>query len=176
MFPRSFYPGRHFAPLYFPSGVVELTHDPALEVVRGYEGPQLVLRWTPPNPAFVLKIVRKLGGYPESVDDGVVVVTDTAPFSVTSYSDRDVEPLFVYYYAMFVGELVPVSRAGYFPHSYFPSGYFCGSYFPPAVTTVTEYATNEAMRGKEFAVETGFFENRMWGLLPNTYHRADGEE
>lgn len=104
MFSRPYYADAFFHGRYFPSGASQEIRVPDLFVRRGYEGSQVVVNWTPPpdNEALEIRILRKLGGYPDNVADGVVLVTEATPFTMTSYSDQDVQPGVVYYYRMFI--------------------------------------------------------------------------
>jgi len=69
---------------------------------RQWEGAQILLTWTPPDPGECdeVRIVRKIGSYPISIDDGLTVVTDTG-LTVTFYSDTSLQPPQVYYYTFF---------------------------------------------------------------------------
>jgi hypothetical protein len=115
-------------------------------VWRGYEGLQIVINW--PTLEFgstQIKIMRKLYDWPSSVTDGVCLVTDSYPFSVFSFSDRDLQAYQVYYYALFVRRLDGV------------------------------WYTDKTIRGKTFPLPTAYFEDALWNRLPPVYHRSDGE-
>jgi hypothetical protein len=106
MFTRTYFTGRYWAPTYWPVGGTSTARVPSFSVRRGFEGPQNVLNWVPPDDSVAsqLVIVRKIGGYPTGINDGVIVVSDTTPFTKSSYSDQDVLHGVIYYYKVFVQE------------------------------------------------------------------------
>jgi len=128
------------------SATLDATRTGQFVVFRGYEGNQLVVNW--PNPesgADMIRIRRKLYDWPQSAEDGVLLYEEDAPFSVFEYSDRDVESYQVFYYRMFIRRID-------------------GTWY-----------TDNSLRGKEFPVPTGYFENALWSRLPPFYHKVDGE-
>ena len=115
-------------------------------VWRGYEGLQIVINWpTPQSGVDQIKIMRKLFDWPSSVTDGVCLVTESYPFSLNSYSDRELTAYQVYYYVMFLHRLD-------------------GTWY-----------TDRHLRGKTFPLPTGYFELGLWDRLPGVYHVQDGE-
>jgi hypothetical protein len=93
----------------------------------------------------MIRIRRKLYDWPQSAEDGVLLFEQEAPFTVFEYSDRELESYQVYYYRMFIRRID-------------------GTWY-----------TDNSLRGKEFPVPTGYFEEAVWGRLPTFYHREDGE-
>lgn len=117
-------------------------------VFRAYEGVQLVIEWgVPTGEGYnAVQIRRRLDAWPENINDGVFIVEDAEPFSLSTYSDREVEQYRVYYYAMFV------KRA-----------------------EDDVWVTSRYWRGKEFPLPTRYFTEAIWTRLPGFYHREDGE-
>jgi len=117
------------------------------DVRRGYEGVQLVINWaSPPVVCDEIRIVRALDKWPENINDGFTVVSDNAPLSVFSFSDMKVGAYKVYYYVLFARRVA--DGAWIQPYGY---------------------------RDKEFPLPTGYFKDKLFGLLPDIYHRVDGE-
>ena len=117
------------------------------QVWRPYEGVQLVINWIiPPIDPSEIVLKRRLGNWPQSIDDGVSVFQEESPFAVFSYSDRQIDPYVTYYYALFSKR----SADGV-------------------------WVTNRSYRGKAFALPTGYFETKMWDLLVPLYKQMDGE-
>lgn len=118
------------------------------EVWRGFEGTQIVLNWEVPAGAIAeIKIVRKWLAWPENAEDGVLLVHDEAPFTNFSYSDREIDPHEIYYYAVFFKRTDGV------------------------------WFHNRRFRGKTFSCPSGYMKTKLWDFLPNVYHREDnGEE
>lgn len=114
---------------------------------RGYEGVQLVLNWnTPPLICSEIRILRAMDRWPENVNDGKLIVSDSYPFSVFTHADLTVGAYNVYYYVLFAKRTA--DGAWVAPHGY---------------------------RGKEFPLPTGYFKGKLWDLLPAIYHQVDGE-
>lgn len=178
MFARTYYNDRLFCKQYFTDGKSLVVRVAAFSVRRGYEGPQIVLNWTPPpdNVSGKIVIVRKIGGYPDNPTDGVVVTEDSTPFDANgAYSDRDIQAGVVYYYKMFVNTEVSNPGSGTFPDFWFSQDYFLHEYFGGEFTsTGGTWVTSDALQGKALPLQTGYFENRMWGLLSQQAQSADG--
>ena len=118
-------------------------------VKRGFEGPQILIQWTPPDDVILDEqlLIRKLGSWPENIDDGHVLVHEITPFTVAYYSDREVDPGVVMYYALFGRQIL-----------------------------TGNWSTARRMRDKTFAIQTGYFCDKVWELFPRLYHTADGEQ
>lgn len=115
-------------------------------VRRGYEGPQIVINWNlPPVSPDRICLVRKWGEWPRNIQDGLILVDEERPFSTFSYADMDCEAYQVYYYCLFARR---------------------------AADGV--WVLDNKYKGKAFAIPTGYFEHKMWRLLPNVYHEQDG--
>jgi len=118
-------------------------------VQRAYEGAQVLLTWVPPDAVNYteLRILRTKAMWPASVDSAALVMTDTPPFSLTEFSDRQATPLEVAYYKLFQ------RRA-----------------------SDDAWETSDLLQGKVLVLETGYFAEKMWALLPQLYHTTDGEQ
>jgi hypothetical protein len=124
-----------------------VTGKKSFRIFRGYEGKQIVINWGLETSGIVeMKLMRKLDNWPSSTDDGVLLVHDVVPWTKSTYSDHlDLDIYRVYYYVLFM------MRSD-------------GVWF-----------WERSMRGKLFALPTGYFEDRLWRSLPTVYHRVDGE-
>lgn len=119
----------------------------SFNVFRAYEGVQLVVEWGIPTGGYdKVHIRRRLDAWPESVQDGVYIIEEEAPFTIFKYSDREVEQYRVYYYMMFMHR-----------------------------EEDDVWVTDRAWRGKEFPLPTQYFQEALWVRLPGIYHREDGE-
>ena len=127
---------------------LRLGDDGHFKVWRAVEGPQVIINWKVPDGAIVeVRLIRKYLSWPESIDDGTLLVTDDKPWNVNHYSDRDIDDYEVYYYAMFFKR------------------------------TDGLWFFDRRFRGKTFPLPTGYCKGKLWELLPNVYHREDnGEE
>lgn len=116
-------------------------------VFRGYEGKQIVINWgLDVVTVKEVRLIRKLDSWPENVEDGVMLVQDFFPWTKNSYSDyADLEIYRVYYYQLFM-----LREDGI-------------------------WFWDRRLRGKIFALPTGYFEDRLWRSMPNVYQRVDGE-
>ena len=114
---------------------------------RGYEGLQIVINWEiPPVGAEEIALVRKWGSWAQSIEEGVILITDELPFSIFSYSDQQLDAYEVYYYSLFARRVAD-----------------------------SAWVTDLHYRGKIFPLPTGYFRDRCWRSLPQVYHREDGE-
>lgn len=115
-------------------------------VRRGYEGPQLIIEWNEPADAASLtsiRVVRRLFGFPTDENDGLAVF-DGAPTGGGVVADLDVEPCRCYYYKLFV-----------------------------EVTATGLYESDTVNQGFAIALETGFFAEKTFDLIPETLKVAD---
>ena len=117
------------------------------KVFRGYEGKQIVINWGVSVAGIVeVKLVRKLDNWAESIVDGTLLVSDSLPWTLDAYSDHtDIDIYRVYYYTLFM-----LRQDGVWIY-------------------------DKSMRGKIFALPTGYFEEALWTRLPTVYQRVDGE-
>lgn len=132
-------------------------------VERTYDGPQLLLTWTPPDPGVVsrYRILRRKYDYPQKADDGVIVVdTDDVPFATDHFADLSND----YYAARGIPDKGIESGVTYYY-----------AFFSLIMATGT-WVTDVFARGKGIALPTTYFENKLWDLLPTLYHTADGGE
>lgn len=123
-----------------------LTGEAVFKVFRGYEGTQIVINWSLPSEGIIkYRLLRRWLAWPENIENGVLLVEDEEPFSIFTYSDRNIEPYQVYYYQLFMLRADGV------------------------------WLMDKKMRGKTFSYPTGYFENKLWELLPEVYRAEDGE-
>jgi len=113
------------------------------EVRRGLEGRQIVIKWgTIPFTYESIRLVRKKLAYPEHINDGVVLISESPPTS-KYYIDLDIDILNIYYYQLF---------------------YYKAS---------TDWVAETTLRGRAFTFDTGFFQNKLWELMPGQFHADD---
>lgn len=117
------------------------------KVFRAYEGKQIVINWGVSVAGIIeVKLVRKLDNWAESIVDGTLLVSDSLPWTLDAYSDHtDIDIYRVYYYTLFM-----LRQDGVWIY-------------------------DKTMRGKIFALPTGYFEEALWTRLPTVYQRVDGE-
>lgn len=129
-----------------PLSVSVVSGQALFKIFRGYEGNQIVANWNIPDTGIVrYRLVRRLDAWPENIDNGVNLIEESAPFSTLVYSDRQIESYRVYYYWLFLERADGV------------------------------WIADRKMRGKLFGYPTGYFEEKLWYLLPTVYHVVDGE-
>jgi hypothetical protein len=130
-----------------PLEVALTTGTKYFRVFRGYEGKQIVINWGVEVAGIdEVRLLRKLDNWPASTDDGVLLATDTFPWTMSTYSDHiDIDIYRVYYYTLFMHRADGV------------------------------WLWDKKMRGKTFALPTGYGEDRLWRSLPDFYHTVDGE-
>lgn len=124
-----------------------LSGTKSFKVFRGYEGKQIVINWGVSVTGIIeVKLMRKLDNWPSSIVDGTLLATDSLPWTMDTYSDHtDIDIYRVYYYTLFM-----LRQDGV-------------------------WIWDKSMRGKIFALPTGYFEEALWSRLPTVYHRVDGE-
>jgi len=120
------------------------------QVRRGDEGPQIIGTWTLKQVPFAqraseVRVVRKRGEFPQNVNDGKTIITDTSPLSVVSFVDLLVDPLVGWYYAVFEKDVTGV------------------------------FVQDVTKRGVTFTYDTGFFQRKMFDLLPEDYRVKDAQ-
>lgn len=117
--------------------------------VRAYEGAQVLLTWVRPADAtyMELRILRTKAMWPPNVDASALLVSDTSPFTLTKYSDRTAPANEVAYYKIFQKR-----------------------------TSDGAWETSDLLQAKVLVLETGYMADKMWALLPQVYHVADGEQ
>lgn len=123
-----------------------------MEIKRGLEGPQLILRWEAPSvPEMIdeLRLVRKMYDFPYHVGDGKVVWSSTTGLDEGAfYSDLDLDDCRCYYYAMFS------HRPGY-----------------------GDWVTSTQAVAAALAIKSGdFFPEKLWKNLPDAYILGDKKQ
>lgn len=113
---------------------------------NGWEGPQVIVKWDAVPEAAVLsmRLLRKIGSYSRDVEDGKkLIVQGGAPYA-TEYVDREVESGVVYYYTLTVEERI-----------------------------TSAFVFSNTTRGSMMPLDTAFFRERLFGLLPPTHRLLD---
>ena len=113
------------------------------EVLRAFEGPQLLLAWElfDDNDIDEFKIIKKEGAYPLSITDGIPVFSGS---NSGSYSDLDVSGGTIYYYTLLL-----------------------------RLAGESDFVFDIINMGKALAISTGYYHKKLWGLLPQLYRTRD---
>lgn len=114
-------------------------------VKRGLEGLQIVISWESKESADAIRLVRKRGSFPESIDDGKVLLEESPPAS-NGYIDLDLKDRIIFYYTLF----------------YKKKG-------------ETSYTLDKSLRGKAFSSRETLMQDKLFSLLPGIYKREDQE-
>lgn len=211
----------------------------AMTVIRGFEGPQLMLAWTPPGDGLAdrIRIVRRVDAWPENIDNGVNIFEEDAytedPDPVyVDWSDEDAlfdagqwilspgalqEVWTVEFVTMTtftvtgatsglqgtgtLGVLftttnthvtflltgvpaMPIGNTATFEVFPFPTSSFSDRnvteftvhYYKvfSRLAADSTWVENFAAKDYDFALTTGYFETKLWNLLPGIYHSRDG--
>lgn len=112
---------------------------------RGLEGPQLILEWDAPKEIPIAATVRVVRKlYEFSTNPLDGIIVYEAPAGAGFVADLDLDPCKCYYYTIFTHETVP---------------------------NVWHFSPRS--QASELAIETGYFANRMFEMLPNIYILGD---
>jgi hypothetical protein len=145
-----------------------------LTIRRGLEGPQLILTWEAPTESLLMdtiRVVRRLYEFPKNPNDGKVVYEGpTGAGFITDCYDRiqttagetmapsNIEACRCYYYTIFTR-----SESVYGEFQYETGPYGGNDYWLYSVETQVA----------ELAIQTGFFAEALFNLLPNVYILGD---
>jgi hypothetical protein len=140
-------PGTKLVSRYSRPVEVEMTAGVKdFKVFRGFEPKQIVLNWAIESEGIIaMRITRKLDAWSENIDDGMIVFEESRPWTKSTFSDMNLDLSRVYYYTLFM------QRAD------------------------GAWVWDRRLRGKEFAVAHGYFEDLLSRKFPNVYPSVDGE-
>ena len=178
-----------------------------LDATSPPEGPQILVEWTnPTDPCTThLKLIRKVLNYPESVTDGIELLSVQTGMAPDHYVDLNVATNRAICYVMFIRHFCTrfwgpkaLKRAGTTVIPYIDNGYFyecklsgvTGDTEPTWPTIVgSTVADGECIwecvgfnpswvpsdRDASVTWDSEYMQNRLWALAPDIYKNADAE-
>lgn len=133
-----------------------------VRIYRGYEGPQLIIKWEPPSVTQVegYVLIRREYDFPSTPSDGITVFnTDESPFITKSYVEL---PVSFYEEKGILGKGIVENKVYFY------------QFFSKEVST-GKWITDDSCRIRGFALKTGYFEDKLWQTLPDLYRAKDSE-
>ena len=136
-----------------------------IQITLGFEGPQLIIKWSPPNSTLIsqYRIVRREWDFPQHPTDGIVVF-DTedprTPFLSNTYVDL---PTY-----MFTDSEINSGKGVVESRVYFYQ-FFCKK------SADALWITDESVRVRGFGIKTGYFAHKLYQSLPDLYRLRDKE-